>query len=96
MLLAFTGFVLLFIHAPLALVVLNSFNTSLTFEFPPPAFTTRWWGVAFDNQGVRDALVTSLTVAPEFLESGKPYKVEVLAIEVGGNQTITEVSFVTQ
>ena len=39
-LLAFTGLVLLFIHAPLALVVLNSFNTSRTFEWPP---TTSAW-----------------------------------------------------
>jgi putative spermidine/putrescine transport system permease protein len=54
---------LAFVYLPLALVVLNSFNTSLTFEFPPPDYTTRWWGVAVDNQGVRDAIVTSLTVA---------------------------------
>ena len=45
-LLAFTGLVLLFIHAPLALVVLNSFNTSRTFEWPPPGFTTRWWSAS--------------------------------------------------
>ena len=34
--------------------------------------------------------VTSVTVPPEFLESGKEYKFEVLAIEVDGNQSITE------
>ena len=34
--------------------------------------------------------VTSVTVPPEFLESGKEYKFEVLAIEAGGNQSITE------
>lgn len=34
----------------------------------------------------------SLTVPVEFLESGE-YKVEVLAIEAGGNQTLTEVAF---
>jgi hypothetical protein len=32
----------------------------------------------------------SVTVPPEFLESGTEYKFEVLAIEAGGNQTITE------
>jgi hypothetical protein len=32
----------------------------------------------------------SVTVRPEFLEPGAEYKFEVLAIEAGGNQTITE------
>jgi Fibronectin type III domain len=39
---------------------------------------------------------TSLKVPPEFLQSGKQYKFEVLAKEVGGNQTITEWSFRTE
>jgi hypothetical protein len=34
--------------------------------------------------------IQSVTVPPEFLESGTEYKFEVLAIEAGGNQTITE------
>lgn len=38
---------------------------------------------------------TSVTVPPEFFESGKAYKVEVLAIETSGNKTITELSFET-
>jgi Fibronectin type III domain len=42
------------------------------------------------------ASVTSVTVSPEFLQPGTDYSFEVLAIEVGGNQTITEGSFVTQ
>jgi putative spermidine/putrescine transport system permease protein len=54
---------LAFVYVPLFIVVLNSFNTSLTFEFPPPSFTTQWWGLAFENQGVRDALVTSVVTA---------------------------------
>ena len=37
----------------------------------------------------------SVTVPPEFLEPGTEYTFEVLAIEAGGNQTITESSFVT-
>lgn len=41
------------------------------------------------------ASVTSLTVSPEFLEPGKPYKFEVLAIEAGGNQTLSESFFET-
>lgn len=34
--------------------------------------------------------VTHVTVPPEFLESGKEYNFEVLVIEEGGNQSITE------
>jgi hypothetical protein len=38
---------------------------------------------------------TSVTVPSEFLETGTDYKVEVLAIEASGNQTISENSFAT-
>jgi hypothetical protein len=41
------------------------------------------------------ASTTSVTVPAEFLEPGTQYKVEVLAIEASGNQTITEVEFMT-
>ena len=62
-LLAFTALVLLFIHAPLALVVLNSFNVSRTFEWPPPGYTTQWWESALGNDGARNAIVVSVEVA---------------------------------
>jgi len=39
---------------------------------------------------------TQVTVPPEFLDPGTEYLFEVLAIEVGGNQTIRESSFATQ
>ena len=58
-----TGFALLFIYAPLALVVLNSFNTSRTFAWPPPGYTTEWWQVAWHSQGARDAVWVSVQVA---------------------------------
>jgi hypothetical protein len=38
---------------------------------------------------------TQVTVPPEFLETGTEYEFEVLAIEVGGNQTISVSSFAT-
>lgn len=41
------------------------------------------------------ASATSVKVPPEFLEAGADYLLEVLAVEVSGNQTITEVSFAT-
>lgn len=39
------------------------------------------------------ASARSLTIPSEFLESGTEYKLEVLAIEAGGNQTLTEIVF---
>jgi putative spermidine/putrescine transport system permease protein len=48
------------IYVPLAVVVLNSFNSDRTFGWPPPGFTLNWWGAAWRSSGVRDALVTSL------------------------------------
>jgi len=60
------GFFLLvsaIIYIPLLIILINSFNTSLTFTWPPPGFTLEWWSRAIDNQGVREALGTSLLVA---------------------------------
>ncbi len=42
------------------------------------------------------ATTTSVAVPPEFLEPGTEYRFEVLAIEAGGNQTITQSSFSTE
>lgn len=42
------------------------------------------------------ASATSLKVPAEFLQSGTEYKVEVLAIEVSGNQTLSENTFTTR
>jgi hypothetical protein len=39
------------------------------------------------------ANVTSLHIPPEFLQSNKKHKLEVQAIERGGNQTISEIEF---
>jgi hypothetical protein len=51
-------------------------------------------GVRVFNADV-PASVTSVTVPPEFLEPDTEYSFEVLAIEAGGNQTITASSFMT-
>jgi hypothetical protein len=42
------------------------------------------------------ATATQVTVSPEFLQANADYNVEVLAIEAGGNQTISERRFKTQ
>ena len=55
--------VLAWIYIPLAIILINSFNTSLTFTWPPPGFTLEWWSTAIGNEGVRSALMTSIVVA---------------------------------
>lgn len=51
---------LAFLYVPLALVILNAFNSSRTFAFPPDGFTLRWWRDAYHSSGARDALSTSV------------------------------------
>jgi putative spermidine/putrescine transport system permease protein len=55
--------VLAFLYLPLVIVAILSFNTSESLAWPPDGFTLHWWDVARQNQGARDALVTSLKVA---------------------------------
>jgi putative spermidine/putrescine transport system permease protein len=62
-LLGFTVLALLIVYAPLALVVLNSFNTSRTFAWPPKDYTFEWWQRAAESTGARDALWVSVQVA---------------------------------
>lgn len=54
------GIGLAFIYVPLSVVVINSFNSSRTFSWPPTSFTTEWWSKAISNTGVRKALSWSL------------------------------------
>lgn len=54
---------LTFIYAPLALVLLNSFNSSRTFAWPPTGFTTRWWSAAWRSEGARSSIAISVEIA---------------------------------
>lgn len=54
------GVGLAFIYIPLTVVLINSFNASRTFSWPPAELTTKWWIIARDNTGVRDALKWSI------------------------------------
>jgi putative spermidine/putrescine transport system permease protein len=58
-----TGVVLVVIYVPLALVVLNSFNSDRTFGWPPSDLTLRWWRLAVESEGARSAVWTSVEVA---------------------------------
>ena len=54
------GVGLAFIYVPLSVVVINSFNASRTFSWPPAQWTLVWWDKAASNVGVRESLKWSL------------------------------------
>jgi len=58
-----TGLVLVVVYVPLALVLVNSFNTDRTFTWPPSGFTLEWWRAAWHSAGARHALLVSIEVA---------------------------------
>jgi putative spermidine/putrescine transport system permease protein len=49
-----------FLYVPLAIVVMNAFNKSRTFAFPPTGFTVRWWSRAANSSAALAALRTSV------------------------------------
>jgi putative spermidine/putrescine transport system permease protein len=55
---------LLFLHLPLALIVLYAFTTEeKSYQFPPPGYTARWFAVVWERQDIWSALMLSLQVA---------------------------------
>jgi putative spermidine/putrescine transport system permease protein len=58
-----TGLTLAFLYAPLVVIALYAFNERRVQTWPIPGFTLEWFAKAFDNPGVRDALLTSLKAA---------------------------------
>ena len=59
---ALTLITLAFIYLPLATVVINSFNPSKTFSWPPRSLSTIWWSHLFSSQGVLPAIWSSVKV----------------------------------
>ena len=53
---------LVFLYAPLLLVLLNAFNSSKTFAFPPSGLTLRWWRDAWASDGMWHSLANSVLV----------------------------------
>jgi putative spermidine/putrescine transport system permease protein len=53
---------LAFIYIPLFVIAIYAFNGGNSLAWPPSSLTTEWFGKAIDNQGARDALVTSMQV----------------------------------
>jgi putative spermidine/putrescine transport system permease protein len=55
---------LLFLHVPLAIVILYAFTTEeRSYQFPPPGLTLKWFAVAWERQDVWNALILSVQVA---------------------------------
>jgi putative spermidine/putrescine transport system permease protein len=58
------GAVVLFLHIPLALIVLYAFSAEdKSYVFPPPALTTQWFAVAWQREDVWAAIRMSFEVA---------------------------------
>jgi putative spermidine/putrescine transport system permease protein len=56
------GITLAFIYIPLIVIAIYAFNGGGTLEWPIESFTTEWFPKAIENQGAREALLTSLKV----------------------------------
>ena len=55
---------MLFLHVPIALIVLYAFTTEdKSYQFPPPGYTFRWFAVAWQRDDIWQALTLSLQVA---------------------------------
>jgi len=59
---AWAVLVLIFLYAPLLLVVVNAFNSSKSFAFPPAGFTLQWWAAAADSEAMWRSLANSALV----------------------------------
>jgi putative spermidine/putrescine transport system permease protein len=59
---AATGAVIAFLYVPIATIALYAFNAQRIQVWPIRQFSTEWFGSAWDNPSVRDALVLSLQV----------------------------------
>ena len=55
---------LLFMHIPLAFIVLYAFTTEeRSYAFPPPSLTLRWFAAAWERQDIWNAIGLSLKIA---------------------------------
>jgi putative spermidine/putrescine transport system permease protein len=59
---AATGLVIAFLYLPIAIIALYAFNAQRIQVWPIKEYSTQWFGQAWDNPSVRDALGLSLQV----------------------------------
>jgi putative spermidine/putrescine transport system permease protein len=62
-LVVWTVLVILFLWVPLALIMVYAFNASNVQSWPITSFSTKWFGVAWHTQEIRDAIWLSVRVA---------------------------------
>lgn len=62
-LLGIVAVVLIFMYAPLTVLILNAFNQSQISAWPIKEWSFRWWPVAFESEFIREALSNSFLVA---------------------------------
>ena len=62
-LVVWTVLVILFLWVPLALIMVYAFNASNVQSWPITEFSTKWFGVAWHTQEIRDAIWLSVRVA---------------------------------
>jgi putative spermidine/putrescine transport system permease protein len=58
-----TWLAMAFLYVPLAMVILYAFSKGRGNTWPPDLFTTRWFGIAWQDSELRPALLNSLGVA---------------------------------
>jgi putative spermidine/putrescine transport system permease protein len=59
---AATGAVIAFLYLPIATIALYAFNAQRIQVWPIKSFSTEWFGAAWDNPSVRDALGLSIQI----------------------------------
>ena len=69
-----SGFVLLFLYLPLAIVVMYAFNNSVGQKWPIESYTLKYFKLAWQNPLVRESLGTSLTIASRLAQRASTNK----------------------
>ncbi|KKK39927.1 spermidine/putrescine ABC transporter ATP-binding protein [Mesobacillus campisalis] len=59
----FAGLVFAFLFVPLLIIVVTSFGTNSTIQFPIQGFTLDWYGKVFENQSFVNSFLLSLQIA---------------------------------
>ena len=57
------GFTLFFLYLPIFVVVIYAFNDSVAQAWPPTGFTTRWFGIGWNDPDMRVGLRNSVVIA---------------------------------
>jgi putative spermidine/putrescine transport system permease protein len=58
-----TGLTLAFIYVPLFVIAFYAFNENISLTWPIDDYTTKWFRIAWEDEGVRDALLLSIKAA---------------------------------